>query len=63
MRTGRAVPIEGQLRSHRLFSESIELYASLVDKASIYCTTSLGEPAEVKSPSFSALFALFSEFF
>ncbi|EFJ30534.1 hypothetical protein SELMODRAFT_231175 [Selaginella moellendorffii] len=45
--TKRAVPIKGQLRSHKLFAGSLEKYCELVDNAKIYTTNKVGEPAEL----------------
>lgn len=38
IRTGRSVPVEAQLRSHRLFSENFEAFTGLVDSATLYDT-------------------------
>jgi hypothetical protein len=54
--TKRAVPIKGQLRSHKLFAKSLDKYIDLVDHVRIYSTTEMYGPAQVhthtqKSPS------------
>lgn len=38
IRTGRSVPVEAQLRSHRLFSENFEEFTRLVDCSTLYDT-------------------------
>ncbi|KAJ7296361.1 hypothetical protein O6H91_Y128600 [Diphasiastrum complanatum] len=45
--TKRAVPVKGQLRSHKLFAESLEKYCELVDQVKIYSTSCIGGPAEL----------------
>lgn len=45
--TKRAVPVKGQLKSHKMFSKSIDKYVSLVDTARIYSTSTWKGPAEV----------------
>ena len=45
--TGRGVPVFGQLRSHRLFSENFESYLELLDKAMLFDTSETGEPRKV----------------
>jgi hypothetical protein len=45
--TGRGVPVEAQLRSHRMFAASFENYARLVDRASLYVTNGFGSEPEL----------------
>jgi hypothetical protein len=45
--TKRAVPIKGQLRSHKLFAKSLDKYIDLVDHVRIYSTTEMYRPAQV----------------
>jgi hypothetical protein len=45
--TSRGVPVRGQLRSHRLYSENFEPYLPLFDKVSLYDTSGVGDPQMV----------------
>jgi hypothetical protein len=45
--TKRAVPIKGQLRSHKLFAKSLDKYIDLVDHVRIYSTTEMYRPAQM----------------
>jgi len=47
MATGRGVPISGQLRSHRLFSENFESYLSLFDRTVLYDLSSGNCPPQI----------------
>jgi hypothetical protein len=38
LRTGRAVPVESQLRSHRLFAKNWPQYCKVLDSATLYHT-------------------------
>ncbi|CAM6081855.1 unnamed protein product [Calypogeia fissa] len=45
--TKRGVPVRGQLRSHKLFTKSIEKYCELADHVKIYSTSKMGEGPEL----------------
>lgn len=45
--TSRGVPVFGQLRSHRLYSQNFEPYLPLFDKVSLYDTSGTGDPQMV----------------
>ena len=45
--TGRGVPANGQLRSHRLYSENFEPYLDLIDKVVLFDTSGPGDPQMV----------------
>lgn len=45
--TNRGVPVTGQLRSHRLFSENFESYLDLLDKGTLFDTSCRGDPDRV----------------
>jgi copper homeostasis protein CutC len=47
IRTGRSVPVHSQLRSHRLFAENFEDFASVVDSATLYHTGELPDQSEM----------------
>ncbi|KAJ7545143.1 hypothetical protein O6H91_09G109100 [Diphasiastrum complanatum] len=45
--TKRSVPIEGQLRSHKMFASSLEKYCQLVDNVKMYSTSWTGKKPEL----------------
>lgn len=44
--TRRAVDIRKQLISHKMFADAFSHYCELVDRAMLYCTNKIGNPAE-----------------